>query len=154
MVDRTTQPPPSPHTAKFPGLKELELAGDELRALETQGFVSAEKRRGRMYYKLRFRVDGKQRVRYLGGIQAAQAVEAELKVLQRSVRARRQLAVLRRAATQQLRAAKQALQPFLDACGFHFHGQAVRKRRAACGLICRSNKPIDGELQSCPIPTN
>src|SRR5208283_858688 len=44
----------------------LGLTAEELAALKAQGFVSCESRRGQVFFKLRFRINGKQRVCYLG----------------------------------------------------------------------------------------
>ena len=49
------------------GLAGLCLAAEDLRALARQGFVAAEWRGGRgPYFKVRWRVGGRVRVRYLG----------------------------------------------------------------------------------------
>jgi hypothetical protein len=117
--------------AHLPAIARLRLPDDALNALTIQGFVSAERRGESVYYKLRYRLYGKQRVRYLGDVESARAVADELAVLQHDVRLRRELAALSRAGMQRLRAAKRTLQPFLEARGFHFHGQAIRQRRAA-----------------------
>lgn len=48
------------------GIDDLQLTAEERDALTKQGFVSVEERAsGRRYFKLRFRVGGEQKVRYL-----------------------------------------------------------------------------------------
>jgi hypothetical protein len=98
--------------------------------------VCQDRRRDKIYYKLRFRLGGNQHVRYIGNIEMARAVEAGLLVLQQNVQRRRQLTALARAGSHQLRHAKQVLQPLLEIQGFHFHGQAIRKRRVTRSHAC------------------
>ncbi len=102
---------------------------EELAALCRQGFVSEERRGKRLYYKLRFRCNGKQRVRYLGR-DAARAAEVreELWKLQEPRRTELELARLDRTARRMLREAKATLAPLLAEEGFTFHGNAVRRR--------------------------
>lgn len=84
-----------------------------------------------MYYKLRFGVARKQRVRYLGGDRAfVDRVRDALATLQAALRARQELDRLRRAAARQLRAVKGQLEPLLAESDDRFHGLALRRRRA------------------------
>jgi hypothetical protein len=115
--------------ADFPGLASLGLSAEELDALVCQGFVCGERRRAKTYYKLRFRLRGKQRVHYIGSAELATAVSQELAALQDNIRSRRRRTKLYRAATQSLRRAKQVLEPHLHARGLYYHGQLIRKRR-------------------------
>ena len=55
----------------FPALASLRLGHDDLRILVQQGFLSHEIRGGNAYFKLRFRRDGKQCVKYVGACQVA-----------------------------------------------------------------------------------
>jgi hypothetical protein len=117
---------------RLSALAALKLSDRELAALRRQGTVSAERRGNTTIYKLRFRMNGRQQMRYLGiHERLANSVEAELDVLQREVRLQRRRAALGRAASNQLKSAKLTLQPLLESRGFHFHGLAVRKRRVS-----------------------
>jgi hypothetical protein len=115
----------------FPASAKLGLNEDELNEIAFQGFVCQEKRRDRVYHKLRFRIGGKQRVRYIGDAEAARKVGEELSVLQEHLRHFRHVAALRRVVREQLQASKQALEPYLKARGLYYHGQSIRKRRAS-----------------------
>jgi hypothetical protein len=122
----------SPASITGPLLGALGLTEAELAALPRQGFVSPEHRRGRLTYKLRFRFDGRQRVCFLGDDELrARAVANELQILQRDVRARRELRKVRRATRKLLKASKQQLHGILEKHGFHFRGLAVRRHRAS-----------------------
>lgn len=115
------------------GLARLSLTVAERTALARQGSVSAESRhRNGTVFKLRFRLDGRQIVRYLGtDPAAAAAVRRELDQLQNAVRTRAMSRRLVRSARKVLRDNKQALRPEAERAGFHFHGHAVRRRRRA-----------------------
>ena len=114
------------HT-ECPALRQLQLPDQALAALRTQGFVRAEPHGQKRIYKLRFRLDGRQHVRFLGDDEElARSVQAELRVLQRQVRIKRQFADLRRATGRILRESKSALEGLLEEHGFHYHGQAFR----------------------------
>jgi hypothetical protein len=115
--------------ADFPALRALRLDDQDLVSLARQGFLAVERRRERRYVKLRYRRDGRQCVRYVGGPDQAQAVQAALDTLQSHVRMRRRLTALCQAAARSLRNAKNTLEPFLVQQGFRFHGDAIRKRR-------------------------
>jgi hypothetical protein len=98
--------------------------------LRRQGFVVSELRRGQHIYKLRFRVGSRQHVRYIGSDpRVAVQVERELNELQKNRHDSRQLAALKRTAGSRLKEAKLQLTPVLETHGFHFHGQAIRRRR-------------------------
>ena len=112
----------------FPALASLGLGGEDLRMLTQQGFLSREIRRDKTYFKLRFRRDGHQRVKYVSARQAP-AVRAELTELQRAVQITRNLDAATRDAQQILRQTKRQLQPVLATRGLAFHGLAVRRRR-------------------------
>jgi hypothetical protein len=117
--------PSTPPVTPFP------LSTEELNALGRQGFVSREDRGGgRVTYKLRFRLGGRQHVRYLGADgELVEQVRELLLRLQRATRQARELRDMRRQARRGLRAAKARLAPLLGERGYHFHGLAVRKRR-------------------------
>jgi len=115
--------------ASYPALAALQLSNADLDALARQGFIAAERRGENRYYRLRFRRGGRQQTRYIGSLDRAQAVQAELDSLQSEVQLQRRLAALGRDAARSLRDAKRQLQPLLEGRGFHFHGQAIRKYR-------------------------
>jgi hypothetical protein len=119
-----------------PALAGLGLAEGEFNTLSKQGFVSVERRGNARIHKLRFRYGGRQRVVYLGtNARQAFAVEAELALMQRGVRAQRRGAALHRHSATRLREIKTALQPLLEERGFYFHGRAVRKRRTPIAIV-------------------
>lgn len=114
-----------------PILFQLGLSEEEFAALRRQGFVSRERRCGRTYYRLRFRMpSGKQCTRYLGSDSVtAEQTEDELAQLQAARRVDLELGKLASQAGQKLRASRQRLAGQLKKAGYHFHGLAVRKQR-------------------------
>ena len=115
---------------EYPALRRLQLPDQALAALRTQGFVRAEPHGRKRIYKLRFRLDGRQHVRFLGDDEElASTVQRELRVLQRDARDQRQFTDLRRRTRHILRQSKSALEGMLEEHGFHYHGQAIRQRR-------------------------
>jgi hypothetical protein len=109
----------------FPILNRLALSDEELHALTRQGFIRSERRRQRTIFRLRYRVDGRQHVRYVSP-RDAEALEAELATLQKRVRACRRLRSVAVLARQALRDRKMTLAPLLEARGLHFHGHQIR----------------------------
>jgi hypothetical protein len=112
----------------FPHLNRLVLSDEDFGALARQGTVRSEKRGSKTVFRLRFRVQGRQCARYVRAADAA-ALQAELALLQRRVRACRRLARLAALARQLLRERKSALTPLLESQGYHFHGQQIRRAR-------------------------
>jgi hypothetical protein len=102
-------------------------------ALARQGFVIREPRgRNTIIYKLRYRLDGQQRVRYIGTeTHEAERVQQSVNELQTERRLELAIGRLNREAAQLLRDGKQRLEGPLAAAGFRFHGRAIRRRRAA-----------------------
>lgn len=131
MTPQTTPPSEVTDTANSPHLALLNLTPAEQNALASQGFVAAEYRRGSgPYFKLRFRLQGRQVVRYLGvNPEFAKRVEKEVAELQRPRRQEQQVRRLNDEAHRQLRHWKQTLEPFVTKQGYHFHGFALRKAR-------------------------
>jgi hypothetical protein len=123
--------PTSPRLPKvaYPILNRLTRGDEELSALARQGFLRREQRGKKTIFRLRFRLHGRQYVRYVSR-EDAEALEAELEVLQSLVRARRRLARLAALTRQALRHRKLALAPLLDERGLRFHGHHIRGRRA------------------------
>jgi len=120
---------PSPQLSDFPALASLNISLEQLSALARQGFVARDGR-GSHRYKLRFRINRRQVVRYIGGVNQAQEVKQELAALQAPAQLDRKLQRLRKIAAQQLRQGKQRLQPLLAKHGYHFHGLAIRQTRS------------------------
>ena len=119
------------HTGVRFGIEHLGLSSDELIAVKQQGHVAHEVRgRSRIVFKLRYRFDGRQRVRHLGSDpQFAQAVREELQHIRRVKVARRNLRTVMREAKQAIRNSKLQLLPFAAEFGFAFHGFELRRRR-------------------------
>jgi hypothetical protein len=81
---------------------------------------------------LRFRSDGKQRVRCLGSDPAvAASVTSALAELQQPKRASAQWKKLCRVGGRRLRAEKKQIAPLLATRGWKFHGHALRQSRSA-----------------------
>jgi hypothetical protein len=112
-------------------LAELGLDSADVAALRRQGFVSREVRGGgRIVYKLRFRLNRRQRVKCLGtDEELARRVEETLSRLQRPRRKTLVIGRLTRAAARLLRDGKRRIEPWLGAAGYRFHGQAIRRPR-------------------------
>jgi len=115
-------------------LVALGLSPAELFALRRQGFVAPERRRGKLTYKLRFRLAGQQRVVYLGADEARVAeVRRAIALLQAAAhaeQARRQAVQhVAQQANAALRAHRARLAPLLAAAGCHWHGRRLRKTR-------------------------
>ncbi len=115
-------------------LARLALTPAELAAIRRQGFVGCERRRGRVIFKLRFRMppEGKQCVRYLGRDPAmAEALRQELAQIQMIRRLDRELRKLNRQIGRKLRSGKERVAGQLEQAGFHFHGSAIRRKRVS-----------------------
>ncbi len=112
-------------------LAELGLGCAEVAALRRQGFVSREVRGGgRIVYKLRFRLDRRQRVKCLGADdELARQVEQTLSKLQHPRHKALAIGRLHREAARLLRDSKRRIEPWLGAAGYRFHGQALRRAR-------------------------
>jgi hypothetical protein len=95
----------------------------------------AREQRGRCtLYKLRFRVAGRQRVRYLGtDAAAAAAIARELAGLHVQRWLARRGRCLRRQARRLLRQARHRLGPLLLARGYRFHGLTIRRCQVPVG---------------------
>ena len=114
--------------ASLTALKRLGLTPEELNAVKQQGFVSQERRGRSVIYKLRFRLDRRQRVRYLGtNPTAADAVRQELEQLRLVNRVGRELRMWNLEAGRLLRNTKRRLEPVVARAGLKFHGHALRK---------------------------
>ena len=129
-IDRECDPGNGCAQVATPCLAKLRLTSDDLAALCRQGFVTAERRGERTYFKLRFRRNRRQFVRYIGcdSVQA-EAVQRELDLLQKERQEELKLARLTDATKQMLRDSKSALVSLLVEEGFAFHGYEIRRHR-------------------------
>jgi len=111
------------------GLSALGLSDDQLTALARQGFVAAEYRGQRgATFKLRFRFQGRQVVRYLGqDPAAARQIREAVLALQAERRDDREMQQAIREARNLLRETKRQLLPDVRREGFKFHGFAIRR---------------------------
>lgn len=112
-------------------LELLPIGSADRRALEQQGFVAAEYRHGRgPYFKLRYRVNGQQRVVYIGtDARLADEIRRELAQLQADRRGECKLVRLTAEAHDVLRKSKQRLDGEFRRLGLKFHGYAIRRSR-------------------------
>ena len=120
---------PRSQTTRFSALSSL-LSEEQLDALASQGCLRPEVGpRGKRYFKLRFRMQSKQVVRYVGNNSVFVAqVERELGELQNGTKADRQLRRLTRAAMLCLKRTKRCLEPYLPLANCRFHGREIRGR--------------------------
>jgi hypothetical protein len=111
--------------------EQLDLTAEEIAVLRQQGFITREVRgAGTVVFKLRFRLHGRQRVKYLGtDADRCDAIAVQLERLQRARRIDAKLRKLNRAAAKLLRESKRRLEPLVAQCGRHFHGRAIRRWR-------------------------
>ena len=130
MNSRPTTSAMNEHLTADP-LARFRFQPQERAALTRQGFVAAEHRGSRTYYKLRFRCAGRQVVRYLRGADEAAAVEAEVLRLHERRRLQRTLDEMITIGRQLLRSAREELQPLVAARGWQLHGRSVRQPRPA-----------------------
>jgi hypothetical protein len=117
---------------RFPTLRGLGFGEWELTSLCRQGFISREQRRPEQapLYKLRYRLEGRQRVRYLGSDPAfIGVIRHELSVIQQTAKRHRKMQRVLRLARRGLRRAKSALAPLLATEDCYYHGFAIRRRR-------------------------
>jgi hypothetical protein len=114
-------------------LAALGLSALDQQALARQGFVAAEYRPGQgrrlgPYFKLRWRRDGRQQVRYLGcDLDWARQIQAALANLQRPRQLIRQVNGLMKEARKRLHQAKDLLEPRLGEGGQYYHGYTARR---------------------------
>ncbi len=112
-------------------LAKLGLNASDLAAVARQGFVSRERRsEDSVVYKLRFRLEGRQRVCYAGATdEAAQRARQAVAELQAERRIELDIGRFHRETAQLLRDSKRQLAGPLAAAGFRFHGRAIRRPR-------------------------
>jgi hypothetical protein len=131
FMNQTSVDASARHEAAKRCLDELGLSASDQAALARQGFISREIRGSRSaIYKLRFRVDGRQRVRYLGtDASGIRRVQEALHELQEDRRLERALSRRHRDVAQLLRENKRRLAAPVAVAGFRFHGRAIRRPR-------------------------
>jgi hypothetical protein len=112
------------------------LGPEDRDSLARQGWISEQVRSsGARTFKLRWRVEGRQRVRYLGSDPAFAAhVRAILIDMQCARRTERQFAELLGQARRQLAHVKRQLAPELAARGYAYHGYTARRTRTSAPL--------------------
>lgn len=139
-------------TQTLPALAALGLSANEIDALSYQGTICREARLpDRTYAKLRYRIDGKQRVKYLGRDEAfVSMVEKELAALQARSQAHRELVRLAQEAEALLRSLKPRLESLLNEHGYVFHGRAIRKPRGQSPLALE-NLLMDESTGHAPL---
>jgi len=126
-----------PRTNNSPEIfDQLQLSDDERQSLRRQGFVAAERRGPAcVVFKLRFRIRGRQTVRYLGtDPERADEVRRALSAWQSRSRASRLLKRAERKSRQLLRSVKPRLIPAVEAAGLRFHGRQIRRPRKSITL--------------------
>ena len=127
-------------------LLQLGLSEADCRCLVHCGFVGSEyrQRHGQTYgpyYKLRFRSNGRQRVRYLGRDAALAArIRTALATLHNSRRLLRQTLAAMAQLRGRMAALKEDLRPHLAAHGLQLHGYAARQPRTTS-----ADKQNDGD---------
>ena len=133
----------------------LGLTRADRRTLRSQGFVSSEIRTGRNQtagpvFKLRWRLAGRQRVRYLGrDTERAAAISAALDVRRRDRQVLAQLEQLLRTARLSLRRARLFLTRKLESAGRRWHGYQARSARTAKpNLAKQDDSRLIGEFSS------
>jgi hypothetical protein len=130
-----TLPKDLPSRGPFSLLAELGLTDEDVLALANQGFLTAEYRdycgtRLGPYFKLRWRSNGRQRVKYLGrDVNRAEVISNAIANLREGKRIQEQLAELVAEARQSLRRAKQAMDTTMANQDRYFHGFTGRKKR-------------------------
>jgi hypothetical protein len=137
----------------------LRLTLEDYLALARQGFVAAEYREagGRRlgpYYRLHWRREGRQQVRYLGSDPArAEAIRAALAELQqaRHLELHLRRVVARAAACR--RAGRRQLAPLLAERGLHLHGTAIRRSRKV-QASARVERSCEASSYVSPYPWN
>lgn len=118
---------------KTPSLRILGLVEDELHQLSRQGSIAYERRgRSSSVAKLRFRMNGVQRVKVLGSDEQFIArVRAELEALQIDRNQCQELKQMCQQAREVIRRHKAILAPLLEQQGMRFHGHSLRAKRKA-----------------------
>jgi hypothetical protein len=147
-------PPSSPQPDP---LADLGLSVEDRQALARQGFVAEEYRSGRRgrrgpYYRLHWRHQGRQRVRYLGkDLARAEQVKTALVAMQSSQRLLHQVAQWLAEVQKSLQRAKQILEPHLAEQGWRFHGYAGRRCRCPAAVASPPTDTLEKDHQFAPL---
>jgi len=130
---------------------ELGLTPEELDSLRRQGFVASERRGPAcIVFKLRFRMGGRQVVRYLGTDRDwADTVRRALSAWQSPQHAQRLLRQTERDSRRLLRSVKLRLIQAVEAAGLKFHGRQIRRPRQSMALP-RSSSTIPTSRRRSP----
>lgn len=147
MISETAEQP----RKRLRALASLGLGDEEWVALAGQGAVIADRSGpGKGRHKLRFRLEGRQRVRYLGGAgEFVEQVRQELAVLQQPTQARRHRCRLLRGARACLRETKQQAEPVFAQYGYRFRGREIRRvRRRQSGEQNRDRRTLDTQWRT------
>ena len=113
----------------YPALTALRLTDHDLVQLCRQGFVCQENRGSLEYFKLRFRRECQQVVRYIADAAQAEAIRTELARLQADRRLELEMGRLTKTARRMLRDSKNQLESIVKTEGWKFHGLALRRSR-------------------------
>jgi len=132
-------------------LDQLGLTPEECDSLRRQGFVAAERRGPAcVVFKLRFRMRGRQVVRYLGtDPEWADTVRRALSAWQSPQHAQRLLRRTERDSRRLLRSVKPRLIQAVEAAGLKFHGRQIRRPRQSMALP-RSSSTIPTSRRRSP----
>ncbi|MBN8629161.1 MAG: hypothetical protein J0M17_27120 [Planctomycetes bacterium] len=125
--DRSTAAETAEHFFEQIGLRSVDVA-----ALKRSGTITQETRgRSTVISKLRYRLAGRQIVKYLGIDQDfVRRVGEQLETLQAADRRCRRLRRLAAETRSVLREVRDRLRPALREAGFTFHGQVIRRSRS------------------------
>ena len=112
-------------------LQTIGFQAEEIAALKRKGTITQERRgRDTIIFKLRYRMEGRQRVKYLGSDRrVVEQIRAELHDLQAAHRRHRRLRRLETQARTLLQDTKLRLEAPLKQAGLKFHGRAIRRPR-------------------------
>jgi hypothetical protein len=113
---------------QFPALSALWLTTQELQQLSRQGGIRQERRGEKTIWKLRYRCDGRQHVKYIP-IQQLDVVRAELSALQSLTRLRRALKQCTQRAKLYLKKTKAEVEALTENSDYYFHGFEIRRSR-------------------------
>lgn len=122
-------------------LQALGFDAEELATLRQKGTIHQERRgHNTIIFKLRYRLAGRQRVKYLGtDRRLAEQIQVELMDLQAAHRRNRQLRQLGAQARTLLRNTKSRLLAPLQQAGLKFHGRAIRRPRIRNDVLNSTN---------------
>ena len=115
-------------------IEALGFSDAEITALKRQGSVIRESRGASVVFRLRFRMSGRLRTKYIGTEEAhAIRIEQLLTQLQQRRWITKQLREVEDASKVFRRESKKRLEPFLKSAGLKFHGNTIRRARLPMG---------------------